>query len=47
MLLNKKEHDKMPFRRYKNQTAPTVQTCPKDGGGETAKRSTGMAAIRE
>jgi hypothetical protein len=24
-----------------------VWTCPKDGGGETAKRGTGMAAIRE
>jgi hypothetical protein len=22
-------------------------TCPKDGGGETAKRSTGMATVRE
>jgi len=24
-----------------------VRTCPKDGGGETTKRSTGMATIRE
>jgi hypothetical protein len=24
-----------------------VQTCPKDGGRETAKRITGMATIRE
>jgi hypothetical protein len=24
-----------------------VRTCPKDGGGETTKRGTGMAAIRE
>ena len=24
-----------------------VRTCPKDGGGDTTKRSTGMATIRE
>jgi hypothetical protein len=24
-----------------------VWTCPKDGGGETIKKSTGMATIRE
>jgi hypothetical protein len=24
-----------------------VLTCPKDGGGETAKMSTGMATVRE
>jgi hypothetical protein len=35
------------FRRYKNETASMVWTCPKDGGGETTKRSNEMAAIRE
>jgi hypothetical protein len=24
-----------------------IRTCPNDGGGETTKRSTGMATIRE
>jgi hypothetical protein len=28
-------------------TTPMVRTCPKDGGGETAKRDTGMATVRE
>jgi hypothetical protein len=39
-------YDKIPFRRHKNQTTSMIRTCPKHGGGETVKRSTGMETIR-
>jgi LmbE family N-acetylglucosaminyl deacetylase len=32
---------------HKNKTTSMVWTCTKDGGGETAKKGTEMATIRE
>jgi hypothetical protein len=47
VIKKKNERDKIHFRRHKNYRGSMVWTCPQDGGGGTAKRSTEMAAIRE